>query len=196
MTTSTHRHRARAAVLGVLGGAFVMAAALPSQAVESSPSTTMFEIAPVQLANATTLEPAPVHEAAMALPVKHYHLSARFNDGGGNWSSGHHTGLDFGDAVGVKVRAPQAGIVVKEGFDGPYGNSIVIKHADGLKTRYGHLSRILVTKGEHVTEGQLIGRVGDTGNTTGPHLHFEVIRNGKPVDPEKYLWQGRTIARA
>ncbi|MFZ1652588.1 MAG: M23 family metallopeptidase [Candidatus Nanopelagicales bacterium] len=91
-------------------------------------------------------------------------------------------------------RATENGVVVKAGFDGPYGNSIVIKHANGLKTRCGHLSKILIKKGEHVSAGQLIGRVGDTGNTTGPHLHFEVIKKGRPVDPEKYLWKGRSVA--
>lgn len=194
MTSSTHSHKARAIALGALGGVFVMAAALPSQAVEPSPSEVVPGIAPVQVANASASVTKPASQAPLALPVKHYQLSARFNDGGGHWSSGHHTGLDFGDSVGVKVRAAKNGVVVKAGFDGPYGNSIVIKHADGMKTRYGHLSKILVKKGDRVREGQLIGRVGDTGNTTGPHLHFEVIKNGKLVDPEKYLWKGRTIA--
>lgn len=194
MTPHTHGHRLRAVVFGALGGVFVMAVALPSQAAEPSASELVTGLAPVQAANASTDAPQPISRAPLELPVKHYRLSARFNDGGSNWSSGHHTGLDFGDSIGVKVRAAEDGVVVKAGFDGPYGNSIVIKHANGLKTRCGHLSKILIKKGEHVSAGQLIGRVGDTGNTTGPHLHFEVIKKGKPVDPEKYLWKGRSVA--
>ncbi len=125
--------------------------------------------------------------SAMQRPVDTTKTSAKFGQAGSNWSSGHHTGLDFVAPVGAKVYAAQAGKVVEAGTAGAYGNSIVIDHGHGLKTRYAHLSKIDVKVGQKVTVHQLIGLVGATGNVTGPHLHFEVIKKGTPVDPQKYL---------
>jgi murein DD-endopeptidase MepM/ murein hydrolase activator NlpD len=98
-----------------------------------------------------------------------------------------HAGVDFGAATGTAIRAAESGTVVSAGSQSGYGNATVIDHGNGLATLYGHQSSISVSTGQTVTRGQVIGRVGCTGACTGPHLHFEVRRNGTPVDPMGYL---------
>jgi murein DD-endopeptidase MepM/ murein hydrolase activator NlpD len=98
-----------------------------------------------------------------------------------------HTGIDIGAAYGAPVRASARGIVVTAGVITGYGNAIVVDHGGGLATLYGHLSRFAVRSGQEVAAGQTIGAVGNTGNSTGPHLHFEVRVRGVPVDPMGYL---------
>lgn len=98
-----------------------------------------------------------------------------------------HSGLDISAPYGSPVRSAMYGIVEKTGYDEGYGYFIVIKHSSSTKTLYGHLSEILVKEGQRVSRGQIIGRVGDTGMTTGPHLHFEVIKNGRKVNPKRYI---------
>lgn len=94
-----------------------------------------------------------------------------------------HPGLDIAAPMGAPVRAALDGKVVRAGAAGTYGNLVVLKHADGSETRYAHLSAIAVKPGQTVTAGTHIGDVGSTGRSTGPHLHFEVRRDGRPVDP-------------
>ncbi|WP_406270031.1 M23 family metallopeptidase [Actinacidiphila glaucinigra] len=106
------------------------------------------------------------------------------------WSSGYHTGVDFVASVGTPVHAAGAGTVVEAGWGGSYGNNIVIRHADGMYTQYGHLSSLGVSVGQTVSAGQQIGLSGATGNVTGPHLHFEARTApsyGSDVDPLGYL---------
>ena len=98
-----------------------------------------------------------------------------------------HDGLDIAANHGNPVYAYTDGRVVEAGWNGGYGNCILIDHGNGLKTRYAHLSRIDVRVGQKVKVGQRIGAVGSTGNSTGPHLHFEVIKNGKTQNPLNYL---------
>lgn len=95
-----------------------------------------------------------------------------------------HKGVDFGAAVGTPVRAAGDGVVVKACYWGNYGNIVQIKHNNEYTTAYAHLNRIKVRVGERVRQNQLIGNVGSTGRTTGPHLHYEVIRNGVHVNPQ------------
>ncbi len=102
-------------------------------------------------------------------------------------SEAFHTGVDFVLAAGNSVYATASGVVVKAANSGDYGNQIVIEHNKKLTTSSAHLERILVKVGEKVEAGQLIGLVGSTGRSTGPHLHFEVLENGKAVDPVPYL---------
>lgn len=106
-----------------------------------------------------------------------------------------HPGLDLVAAYGTPIHATGDGIVVFAGRDGGYGNMVEIDHGNGLKTRYGHMSAILVKKGDVVREGAVIGKVGSTGRSTGPHLHYEVRVDGRPVDPTVFLAAGKEIAR-
>lgn len=120
------------------------------------------------------------------LPVLSYQLTAGFGEGGRLWSNGH-TGQDFAAPMGTPTRAVHQGTVVFAGWDGPYGKKIAIRHEDGTETWYAHLSAILVKVGDQVDAAQVIGRVGSTGNSTGPHAHLEVRINGRPIDPIPFL---------
>jgi murein DD-endopeptidase MepM/ murein hydrolase activator NlpD len=97
-----------------------------------------------------------------------------------------HKGLDFGSAYGSSIRAVRSGQVISAGYDGGYGNMVMIEHADGVVTAYAHMSRILV-RGGWVSAGEVIGRVGSTGHSTGPHLHFEVRVGGRQINPLPWL---------
>ena len=101
-----------------------------------------------------------------------------------------HTGLDFRAATGDPVRATANGKVVSSGWQGGYGRMVEIDHGNGLSTRYGHLSEINVKVGDIVKIGQVIGAVGSTGRSTGPHLHYETRIDGDAVDPQKFLRAG------
>ena len=94
-----------------------------------------------------------------------------------------HTGVDIATAWGAPVLAAAEGRVIYAGWFGGYGKIVVIDHGEGISTLYGHLSNLLVVAGDDVRRGQPVGRVGSTGFSTGPHLHFEVRINGRPVNP-------------
>lgn len=98
-----------------------------------------------------------------------------------------HKGLDFSAAHGEKIRSTGAGMVTMVGKGKNYGNFLKIKHGDGLETRYAHCSKILVKKGDIVEKNQVIALVGNTGRSTGPHLHYEIRLNGRALDPRQYL---------
>lgn len=98
-----------------------------------------------------------------------------------------HSGIDIGADYGDPVVAADGGVVISAGWLGGYGKAVVIDHGNGLSTIYGHNSQLLVTEGQRVRKGELISRVGATGDATGPHLHFEVRQNGSPVNPLGYL---------
>lgn len=122
-------------------------------------------------------------------PVKSGRLSSRYG-----WRTDpftgrrkFHHGVDLAARRGAKVVAAASGLVTWAGKRGGYGNLVEITHADSYVTRYGHSSRILVSKGQVVRRGQPIARVGSTGRSTGPHLHYEVLVNGKKVDPTEYI---------
>ena len=101
-----------------------------------------------------------------------------------------HTGMDFRGTVGDPIHATAAGKVVKAGWEGGYGQMVEIDHGEGLSTRYGHLSEIDVSVGQAVRVGQVVGHMGSTGRSTGPHLHYETRINGEAVNPEKFLSAG------
>jgi murein DD-endopeptidase MepM/ murein hydrolase activator NlpD len=94
-----------------------------------------------------------------------------------------HNGIDYGAGWGAPIVAAADGQVVRAGWAGGYGRQVRIAHADGLVTSYSHMSRIVADEGEMVRRGELIGYVGSSGLSTGPHLHYEVLRDGTPVNP-------------
>ncbi|MEL7372131.1 MAG: M23 family metallopeptidase, partial [Myxococcota bacterium] len=98
-----------------------------------------------------------------------------------------HAGMDFAAAIGVRVMATADGTVVWASTRGAYGEVVEVEHINGLTTRYCHLSRIDVKVGQKVTRGETIGAVGNTGRSTGPHLHYEIRLNGVPQDPARFL---------
>ncbi len=106
-----------------------------------------------------------------------------------------HAGMDFRVPYGMPVRASGAGKVVKAGWNGGYGRMVEVEHADGLTTRYAHMSKISVSVGDTVQRGTIVGKVGSSGRSTGPHLHYEVRRDGTAVDPLKFIKAGRAVAK-
>ncbi|MFH8802811.1 M23 family metallopeptidase [Streptomyces sp. NPDC017936] len=122
-------------------------------------------------------------------PVEGYALSASFGSGGSHWAN-RHTGQDFAVPIGTPVRAVGAGRVVRVACGGAFGVEIVLEHAGGYYTQYAHLAAVTVDQGETVAPGQWIGQSGTSGNSTGPHLHFEVRvtpEMGSAVDPVPWL---------
>lgn len=107
-----------------------------------------------------------------------------------------HSGLDFRTAAGTAIRSTAAGTVEKAGWNGGYGQMVEINHGNGLSTRYAHLSDIDVVEGQKIDAGTVIGNAGSTGRSTGPHLHYEVRRNGDALDPLAFLKAGRRVADA
>ncbi|MEV0989526.1 transglycosylase family protein [Streptomyces sp. NPDC049949] len=123
-------------------------------------------------------------------------IGTAYHVAGSSWSSGHHTGVDFPVSTGTSVKAVGPGSVVSAGWAGAYGYQVVIRHADGRYSQYAHLSALGVKAGQQVSGGQRIGRSGSTGNTSGPHLHFEMRTSpgyGSDIDPLKYL-RGRGVS--
>jgi murein DD-endopeptidase MepM/ murein hydrolase activator NlpD len=116
------------------------------------------------------------------------HIGWRKNPFGGGYE--FHSGIDITAPYGSKVRATADGVVVLAGWYGDYGKTVIIRHPSGYLTLYAHLSQIDVKEGQRVKAGDVVGRVGSTGRSTGPHLHYEVIKDNKPIDPSKFLaWE-------
>ncbi|MGX1563028.1 M23 family metallopeptidase [Streptomyces sp. NPDC055506] len=134
-------------------------------------------------------QPETGFTTAWVAPVETYELSASYGSGGARWSS-RHTGQDFAVPIGTPVRSVGTGRVVRVSCGGPFGIEIVLKHAGGYYTQYAHLASVAVDQGEHVSPGQWIGQSGTTGNSTGPHLHFETRvtpEMGSAVNPVSWL---------
>jgi murein DD-endopeptidase MepM/ murein hydrolase activator NlpD len=104
-----------------------------------------------------------------------------------------HTGIDFRGTFGEPIHATAAGTVTSAGWSGGYGQMVEVDHGNGLATRYGHLSEIDVKVGQNIRIGQVVGRLGSTGRSTGPHLHYETRVDGEAVDPQKFLKAGATL---
>ncbi|MCB1890244.1 MAG: peptidoglycan DD-metalloendopeptidase family protein [Rhodocyclaceae bacterium] len=126
------------------------------------------------------------------LPVLDSRIGSRFGNRRDpfNKRRAFHSGLDFPAPSGTPIRASAGGVVVYSGFRSDYGRQVEIDHGNGLVTRYSHARRLHVKVGDVVTPGQLIADVGSSGRSTGPHLHFEVLKNGRYVDPEDFLREG------
>jgi murein DD-endopeptidase MepM/ murein hydrolase activator NlpD len=101
-----------------------------------------------------------------------------------------HPGVDLVQAYGSEIHATASGRVIHAGWIGGYGNMVEIDHGNGLATRYGHMSEVVVAEGDEIAAGALLGRIGTTGRSTGPHLHYEVRIDGEPVDPQRFLQAG------
>jgi len=98
-----------------------------------------------------------------------------------------HSGVDLRGNIGQPIKVTANGKVTYAGYEGEYGNVVKVKHANGYETRYAHLVRVLVKPGDNVEAGKLVGLLGNTGRSTGPHLHYEILKNGTKIDPEKYF---------
>ncbi|MFH8703419.1 M23 family metallopeptidase [Streptomyces rubrogriseus] len=136
-------------------------------------------------------QPDVLSGPAWVAPVEAYELSASFGSGGSRWAH-RHTGQDFAVPVGTPVRSVGTGRVLKVSCGGAFGIQVVIEHAGGYYTQYAHLAAVAVDQGDRVDAGQWIGQSGSTGNSTGPHLHFEVRVTpdmGSALDPVPWLSQ-------
>ncbi|WP_327421004.1 LysM peptidoglycan-binding domain-containing M23 family metallopeptidase [Streptomyces sp. NBC_01230] len=151
--------------------------------------TTPAAPAPSKAPVVTKPAPAQSSSSGYVAPVPGKHTT-NYRASGANWSSGSHTGIDFPVSTGTSVKAITSGTVVTAGWGGAYGNEVVVKHADGHYSQYGHLSALSVSVGQTLSTGQQIGLSGATGNVTGPHLHFEVRTGpayGSDIDPVAFL---------
>ncbi|MGI5368321.1 M23 family metallopeptidase [Streptomyces iakyrus] len=210
-SSRTSQLRTRATVLAAGLGVSValgagVASAADTTAASGAASAVQAQAAQAKAAKAAAAKKAAEKKAAAAKaaakkaapswvdPVKKYKLSASFAQNGGMWQS-THSGQDFAVPSGTQVVATHGGTVVKAGGngagDGPaYGNAVVIKHGNGTYSQYAHLSKVTVRVGQIVKTGQEIAKSGNTGNSSGPHLHFEIRTTpnyGSAVDPVKFL---------
>lgn len=120
-------------------------------------------------------------------PVFHWPLQGVLTSGYGWRNSGFHYGIDIAAPLETPFYSTSAGQVTHAGYLGAYGIMVEVDHGDGYRSRYGHASRAAVSVGQYVKAGQVVGYIGLTGNTTGPHLHFEILRNGEKLNPMNYL---------
>ncbi|GAA1182869.1 M23 family metallopeptidase [Streptomyces hebeiensis] len=126
--------------------------------------------------------------ASFSLPTSSYTLTSTYGESGSLWSSGYHTGLDFAAPTGTPVKAVHGGTIKSAGWSGSYGYRTVLQLDDGTEIWYAHQSSMTVSAGQKVTAGEVIGRVGATGNVTGAHLHLEVhTAGGSGIDPMAWL---------
>lgn len=133
---------------------------------------------------ARVIEIGTIQPPTYITPLSSFRISSNY---GQRWGR-LHGGIDLVCSVGTSVMASNTGVVVEAGWNGSYGYTVLLAHSDGRRTRYAHLSRILVSYGQSVTQGQVIALSGNTGNSTGPHLHFEMIIDGMRVNPLNYLY--------
>jgi len=110
--------------------------------------------------------------------------------------AGFHSGIDIAAEPATPCRIAAAGTVVFAGWRNGYGNTIIVDHGDGIRTLYAHLSRLVVSRGQRVGQGTVLGSTGTTGHTSGPHLHYEILVNGRSVDPAPYLAAAPGVGRA
>jgi len=126
-------------------------------------------------------------QADAVLPTTGYRITATFGQGGSRWAR-DHTGTDFAAPTGTPVRSVMAGEVIAAEYAGAYGRQVKVRHTNGTVTSYSHMSMFAVSAGDKVAAGDKVGEIGMTGNTTGPHLHFEVLPDGEnQIDPMPWL---------
>lgn len=122
------------------------------------------------------------------LPTSSYTITSTFGQAGSMWSSGYHTGLDFAAPTGTLIKAVHSGTITEAGWAGAYGYRTILTLDDGTELWFCHQSSINVKTGQKVSTGEVIGRVGATGNVTGPHLHLEVHPDGRPTGIDPMTW--------
>lgn len=173
-------------------GGIALPASNAVAAVPTTPAPMVSVNRPVAAATPAVSAAAPTtsgrHESALSLE-----MSARVSSAYG-WRNDpikgrakFHGGIDLAARYGTEVPAAAAGTVVSAGEQGGYGLTVVVRHQNGFESRYAHLASLDVQAGDRVTQGQQVGRVGTTGRSTGPHLHFEVTQAGRRVDPERFV---------
>ncbi len=134
-------------------------------------------------ADARVVEVGTITPPTFIKPISGGTLTSGF---GARWGTVHQ-GVDWACSTGTSIMASCGGTVIQAGWYGSYGYCVTIQHGNGIQTRYGHMSKVLVSVGDYVQQGEVIGRSGSTGNSTGPHVHFEIIVNGTKVNPLTYL---------
>ncbi|MFI5759225.1 peptidoglycan DD-metalloendopeptidase family protein [Streptomyces sp. NPDC051569] len=172
----------------------------PQAAAPAKPEVKAPQAAPAAQTQAPTAQtqapaaqpaaPAQSSGSGFTAPVSGVGIGTSYHASGSSWASGYHTGVDFLASSGTVVKAVGPGTVVSAGWAGSYGNQVVIQHGDGRYSQYAHLSSLAVSAGQTVSGGQQIGLSGSTGNSTGPHLHFEIRTGpdyGSDIDPLAYL---------
>jgi murein DD-endopeptidase MepM/ murein hydrolase activator NlpD len=173
-----------------LAAALVGSLTVTSSVASAGPMTPAAARPPMKVQDAEVIRPLPEPWQA---PVRGFHITGTFGAAGSNWSS-THTGLDFAVGYGAPIRAITSGVVTEATYDGSYGNKTVVTLANGTEIWYCHQVELAVAPGERVATGEVIGAVGMTGNTTGPHVHIEVRPGGgDPIDPATVL-QGHRVS--
>ena len=175
---------------GGLGIADVIIQAFTQQQHDArAPVTTAAGSAPVPVPFAPVRPAVPLAQPPTPLPAASLPVSQHVTSGFG-WrhdpltgETRFHKGVDLRAAYGQPVASVAAGRVVQAGPQGGYGLSVVVEHGSGIRTRYAHLSEVTVRQGDAVTDGETVGKAGQYGRSTGPHLHFEILAGGRPVDP-------------
>ncbi|WP_433162541.1 M23 family metallopeptidase [Kribbella sp. CA-247076] len=173
----------RALALAAAKAAAAKKAAAQARALAAAKAAAIAKAKAAAVAEAEERARAP----KVVLPTTGYRLTAHFGEGGSRWAR-NHTGLDFAAPLGTSIRSVLAGEVIQASYAGAYGRQVKVRHADGTVTSYSHMSEFAVSVGDTVAAGDKVGAIGVTGNTTGPHLHFEVLLGGdNQVNPEPWL---------
>jgi len=176
---------------GAVGGPFVPAH--PTRDAGFEPQLHRIQIARAQIARLTrTLGTIPVRKPIDGEMDLQSGFGVRIDPFLG--TPAIHTGLDLHGETGDPVRATAEGTVIAAGWSGGYGRAVDVDHHNGVSTRYAHLSSIDVRVGQSVKSGQIVGKIGSTGRSTGPHLHYETRLKGEPIDPQKFLRAGEKLA--
>ena len=177
---------------GALGGPFIPAQ-LPKDAMSFERQLHRIQVTRAQITRLTrTLGAVPVRKPVDGELDLQSGFGVRIDPFLGRPAM--HTGLDLHGETGDVVRATADGTVTAAGWSGGYGRAVDIDHGNGLSTRYGHMSSIDVRVGQSIKTGQIIGKVGSTGRSTGPHLHYETRLRGEAIDPQKFLRAGQRLA--
>ena len=158
-----------------------------SELYEKKPTITVAKAVSATVSTARNMSSSKVTLGISLIKPVSGTISSRFGSIS-SLRSGAHTGLDIAASSGTRIKVASDGVVSFAGVKGAYGNLIVVSHTNSVMTYYGHCSKIYVSVGDRVSQGDVIGAVGSTGNSTGPHLHFEIRVNGVAYNPQYYLY--------